>query len=91
MKNKNTIDCPFMDKRVKWLPCQKERCFMLHTQGVNISQLSKIFKVSRRSIMFELFPERREKSREGSYIPKNSTGGMKKYRDRLKDIKKGYQ
>lgn len=58
--DKLSIDNEFLDKRVKLLSCQKE---MIHYNyekfSLSMRKLATIFKVDRRTIQFELFPERK--------------------------------
>lgn len=54
------FDCPFLDRRCKLLPCQREMIHYWHRQGVSINAISRMFKVNKRLIQFELFPERKE-------------------------------
>lgn len=56
------IKCPFMDRRTKMLPCQKERAVRLYNDGISINALAGIFKVNKRLIQFLLFPERQAKN-----------------------------
>ncbi len=59
------IDSPFLDRRVKLLPCQRERIFQMHhKEGYGIRPLTRIFKVDRRLIQFICFPERHQKNLE---------------------------
>lgn len=58
------LDSPFLDKRVKLLPCQKENLTRLHGRGCSIHSLSRMYKISRRSIQFILYPDRLEKNKE---------------------------
>lgn len=64
MPNKNIeslrIKDPFLDKRIKLLPCQKYMVNWWFIQGESIGGISKRFKVSKRLVQFILFPERYE-------------------------------
>jgi hypothetical protein len=62
--DKAKIDCPFFDKRVKLLPCQKEMVLYYHQQGFSQRKLAKMFNVSRRLIIFTIHPERLAKNLE---------------------------
>jgi len=55
------IDCPFFDKRVKLLPCQKERMVILQKLGYSQRKLASIFKVSRRLVQFTTDPSKKVK------------------------------
>jgi hypothetical protein len=60
--DKVKFDCPFFDKRVKLLPCQREMVHYWYGIGTSITKISKIFNVNKRLIQFELFPERKLKN-----------------------------
>jgi hypothetical protein len=60
---KIAIADPFLNKRTKLLPCQKERIVDLYNGGSSINGLAKVFKVSKRLIQFTIFPERAELSK----------------------------
>ena len=53
------INDPFMDRRTRLLPCQKEMVHYWHSRGSSIHSISKLFHVNKRLIQFELFPERK--------------------------------
>lgn len=53
---------PFLDRRVKLLPCQKEMVHYWYKQGMSITSIAKMFQVNKRLIQFELFPERKLKN-----------------------------
>lgn len=58
--DKLSLKNEFLDKRVKLLPCQREMIhFNYEKFGYSMRTLSKIFKVDRRLIQFELYPERK--------------------------------
>ena len=54
---------PFLNKRVKLIPCQRERIVTLFNSGYSINSLAKLFKVNKRLIQFTIFPERYELSK----------------------------
>lgn len=58
------IKCPFLDRRTKLLPCQKEMCIYWHNNGSSINSIAKMFKVNKRLIQFILFPERQKRNVE---------------------------
>lgn len=58
------IDCPFLDKRTKLLPCQKEMVLYYHNQGFSQRKLAAMFNVSRRLITFIVNPEYHKKNLE---------------------------
>lgn len=53
------IKDPFLDKRVKLIPCQKEMVIFHYKNGMSINKIAKLFNVSKRLIQFEIFPERK--------------------------------
>lgn len=56
------FDCPFLDRRCKLLPCQKEMIHYWYAKGFSINGISRMFHVNKRLIQFELFPERKVKN-----------------------------
>ena len=56
-----SIDCPFFDRRVKLLPCQKERMVYLHKLGYSQRKLASLFQVSRRLVQFTTDPQKKVK------------------------------
>jgi transposase len=54
------LDSPFLDKRVKLLPCQKEMVLYWTERGMSQRNLAKLFKVSRRLITFIQDPKKKE-------------------------------
>lgn len=52
------LDSPFLDRRVKLLPCQKEMVVSLHSRGASINGIARMYGVSKRLIQFIIFPER---------------------------------
>lgn len=93
------INCPFLDRRTKLLPCQKEMIKYYHDQGATIRGLARQFNVDKRLIQFVIYPERRiknvadRKSRIGStlkeYGNKYFADSIKAHRDYKKSILKG--
>jgi hypothetical protein len=73
--DKDKLNCPFFDKRVKLLPCQKERLILLYKNGTSQRKLAKIFNVSRRLIQFIIFPEKKVRDLELREL----RGGSKHY------------
>jgi transposase len=59
--DKVKIDCPFLDRRRKLLPCQRERMIILHEKGFSQRKLASIFNVSRRLVQFVTDPGKKEK------------------------------
>jgi len=56
--DKIAIGCPFMDRRTKLLPCQKEMVIYWRNKGLSQRQLASKFNVSRRLIIFITDPEK---------------------------------
>jgi hypothetical protein len=74
------INDPFLDRRIKLIPCQIEMINLLHGQGWSQRKLASRFKVSRRLITFILFPEKREKN----YQKRVLKGGSMQYYNKEK-------
>jgi hypothetical protein len=70
---------PFLDKRIKLLPCQRYMVIWWYNSGESINAIAKRFKVNKRLIQFVLFPERREKNLE----LRDERGGWSQYYDRV--------
>ncbi len=81
------LDSPFLDRRCKLLPCQKEMIHWWYAHGVGIRALARMFHVDKRLIQFELFPERKKKNiedrrdRGGSAVYYNKERSTKAIRD----------
>lgn len=71
---------PFLDRRTKLLPCQKEMVHFWYGMGASIHSLSRMFKVDRRLIQFLLFPERQRKN----LSDRQDRGGSAVYYDKVK-------
>lgn len=69
------IKCPFLDRRTKLLPCQKERMIYLHKTGLSKRKLASIFNVSRRLVQFVTDPEKKKKDLQN----RRDRGGSKAY------------
>jgi len=88
--DKIAINDPFLSRRVKLLPCQKEMVkWWYGNSDVSINGLARMFKVSKRTIQFILFPERLEKNKQhradrgGSkiyYIKEEHTKSVREHR-----------
>jgi len=76
--DKLTLNSSFLSKRVKLLPCQREMIHFNYKLGTSINSLSKIFKVSKRLVQFELFPERKLKNIQD----RENRGGWRQYYDK---------
>lgn len=58
--DKIAINDPFLDKRTKLLPCQKEMISFWRKRGFSQRQLARMFNVSRRLITFVIDPDKHE-------------------------------
>jgi len=56
------LDCPFLDRRTKLLPCQKEMMIYWHNEGLSQRKLASMFNVSRRLVIFTTQPEKHNKN-----------------------------
>jgi len=74
--DKLRIESHFLSKRVKLLPCQRERIFQMHhNESKGIRELSRCFKVNKRLIQFICYPERHKMNLE----LRKERGGTKIY------------
>jgi hypothetical protein len=69
------IDCPFLRKNTKLLPCQKEMVVYWGKRGASQRRLANMFNVSRRLIQFILNPDAHKKNLER----RHERGGSKMY------------
>ncbi len=92
---KHPIKDPFLDRRTKLLPCQKEMVLYWHELGLSSRKLSALFHVSRRLIQFIVDPEkhkenlqaREERGGSGQYYNrKEHATAMRKHRKHKDDI-----
>lgn len=74
------LNDPFLDKRTKLIPCQKEMIVRLHQEGWSQRKLAERFNVSRRMIQFVIDPQKMEKN----YQKRLENGGSPKYYNREK-------
>jgi len=74
------IDCPFLDRRTKLLPCQREMVKYWRKQGTSQRGLARMFNVSRRLITFVLDPEKLKNNKQ----QRHERGGTKQYYDKDK-------
>lgn len=85
---KTAINDPFLDRRGKLIPCQKERIVQMHNEGRSISHLSRIFGVSRQTIQYIVFPDRYTKNKKLKKKKSSHHSGNvmahKKYKETLK-------
>ena len=84
-----TLGSPFPDRRVKLLPCQKERMKAMRKEGLSLRQLAKVFHVDKRTVQFVCDPEKLEacqaaRARRGGskryYVKHKNTEAMRKHR-----------
>lgn len=74
------IECPFMDRRNKLLPCQKEMIVHYSNLGYSQRKIAAMFNVSRRLIQFTINPESHKKNIQAL----KDRGGSKIYYDKNK-------
>ena len=72
---KIAIDCPFLDRRCKLLPCQKEMVLHYHKLGYSQRKIAAMFNVSRRLIQFICNPDAHKKNLQA----RHDRGGSKIY------------
>jgi transposase len=90
------IGCNFLDRRMKLLPCQKERMkWMYENSGLSYNQLAKKYGVSKRLIILYANPEieehskdlYRQRRKDGRYYKKDKhTKAIREHRNYKKDI-----
>lgn len=78
--DRDKLDSSFLKRSVKLLECQKTMVSYHHQRGMSIHSLSKLFRVSRRTIQFILYPERQAKNLED----RQKRGGTRQYYDKEK-------
>lgn len=95
--DKMAINDPYLDRRVKLLPFEKEEIKTLYKQGASKRHLARSYEVSRRLIDFIVHPERKErdlelrKERGGSkvyYKREKHTAAMRKHRKHKRQVLK---
>jgi len=74
------IECPFLDRRTKLLPCQKEMVLFYSNQGFSQRKIASMFNVSRRLIQFIIDPEKHKKNLEA----RRNLGGSSVYYNKEK-------
>jgi transposase len=95
--DKVIIKDPFLDKRVKLLPCQKEMVLYYRAQGWSQRELARHFNVSRRLITLVTDPEKQKRNLERRmergghsqyYSTEKNNAYMRKHRqDKYKTLK----
>lgn len=73
--DKMKLDSPFLDRRVKLLPCQREMVLFWTERGLSQRTLARMFNVSRRLITFIQDPKKKEKDLQN----RKDRGGSKVY------------
>lgn len=58
------INDPFLNRRIKLLPCQREMVHYWYLRGMAIRAIGRMFRVNNRTIQFILFPERLKRNKE---------------------------
>ncbi len=69
------FDCPFLDRRTKLLPCQREMMVYWYNEGLSQRKLASMFNVSRRLVIFTTQPEKHKKN----FQARIDRGGSKIY------------
>lgn len=72
---KLALNSPFLDKRCKLLPCQKQMMVWWWKEGMSQRKLAKLFKVSKRLVQFTCMPEKLAKNK----ADREERGGWKQY------------
>ena len=67
LTEKIAFNCPFLDRRAKLLPCQKERLIILSQEGFSKRKLASMFNVSRRLVQFIIDPNKHERNKQRYY------------------------
>ncbi len=75
--DKLSIKDPFLDRRVKLLPCEKDEIKKLHKEGASIHSLARSYDVCRRTIGFIVYPERKKRDLE---LRRDRGGSMAYYK-----------
>lgn len=72
---KHAIKDPFLDKRTKLLPCQKEMVIYWSNQGLSMRKIAAMFNCSKRLIQFIINPEAHKKNKQ----QREDRGGWRQY------------
>jgi transposase len=75
LTDKMKLDSPFLDRRVKLIPCQREMVLYWTERGLSQRALAQMFGVSRRLITFVQDPRKKERDLEN----RAARGGTKIY------------
>lgn len=63
-EDREKLDTPFLDRRNKMLPCQKEMAKYWYERGKTITYLSRMFRVSKQAIRFIVIPGEEDKHKQ---------------------------
>lgn len=72
---KLALKSPFLDRRCKLLPCQKEMMIWWWTEGMSQRKLANMFGVSKRLVQFTCMPHKHAKNLE----QREERGGWRQY------------
>ncbi|GAC1494266.1 MAG: hypothetical protein NVS1B13_24680 [Flavisolibacter sp.] len=61
-EDKIALETPFFKRSSKLLPCQKEMMHYWYGRGISIGRIAKLFHCNKRTVQFELFPERHKRN-----------------------------
>lgn len=84
-----------LKRSAKLLPCQKEMMHYWHERDMGVRAIARMFHCNKRTVQFELFPERHKRNlqlreeRGGStvyYKKEKHTPAVKKHRDYKKEL-----
>lgn len=78
ISEKHAIRDPFLDRRIKLIPCQKEMILYWHERGLSLRKLAIMFHVSRRLIQFVADPKKHEEN----ILRRSERGGSSQYYNR---------
>lgn len=93
--DKRPLGSLFLDRRVKLLPCQRERMVAMRKEGMSLRQLAKVFRVDKRTVQFVCDPEKLEackgaRARRGGskryYVKTKNTVAMARHRKHKREV-----
>lgn len=80
-------NCPFIDRRTKLIPCQREMILWYHEKSLmTVTELSKKFSVSRRTIDLVLNPGLKQKRKKAVYNSEKNTKHIRSHRLHIKNL-----
>jgi hypothetical protein len=62
--DKLALQDPFLDKRTRLLPCQRERLLAMREEGLSYQSLADVFHISKRLAYFTVNPEKHERQKQ---------------------------